>query len=66
MREVPNNTCEGMWTGLRNFLRPFRGVSQWPLWGYVAVFQWAYKVKQVVGAIIQALFGIRPSTELGP
>ena len=25
VREVDNNTQEGLWTGLRNFLRPFRG-----------------------------------------
>ena len=66
VREVHNNTCEGMWTGLRNFLRPFRGVSKWHLDGYVAVFQWAYEIKQVSGAFIQALCGIRPSTRSGP
>ena len=27
--EVHNNTLEGPWTGLRNFLRPFRGVNKW-------------------------------------
>jgi transposase len=26
--EVHTNTTEGMWTGLRNFLRPFRGVHK--------------------------------------
>ena len=26
--EVHDNTLEGIWTGLRNFLRPFRGVSK--------------------------------------
>lgn len=26
--EVHNNTQEGLWTGLRNFLRPFHGVSK--------------------------------------
>ena len=26
--EIHTNTQEGMWTGLRNFLRPFRGVSK--------------------------------------
>ena len=66
VREVHNNTCEGMWTGLRNFLRPFRGVSKWHLWGYVAVFQWAYKLKRVTAAFVQALFGKRPSTDSGP
>jgi transposase-like protein len=29
VREVHCNTMEGTWTGLRNFLRPFRGVSKW-------------------------------------
>jgi transposase-like protein len=66
VREVHNNTCEGLWTGLRNFLRPFRGVSKWHLWGYVAVFQWAANAKRVTAAFVQALFGIRPSTVYGP
>ena len=57
---------EGHWTGLRNFLRPFRGVSKWHLWGYVAVFQWAYMAKRVTPAFVQALFGKRPSTDSGP
>ena len=29
--EVHCNTLEGLWTGLRNFLRTFRGVSKWYL-----------------------------------
>jgi transposase-like protein len=66
VREVHNNTCEGLWTGLRNFLRPFRGVSKWHLDGYVAVFQWAHTVKRIVAAFVQALFGVRPSTDSGP
>jgi hypothetical protein len=32
VREVHDNTLEGLWTGLRNFLRPFRGVSKKCLW----------------------------------
>ena len=28
IREVHHNTMEGIWTGLRNFLRPFRGVHK--------------------------------------
>jgi Pyridine nucleotide-disulphide oxidoreductase len=31
-------SIEGIWTGLRNFLRPFRGVSKWVVAGYVALF----------------------------
>jgi hypothetical protein len=38
VREVHTNTIEGFWTGLRNFLRMFRGVSKWFLWGYVAAY----------------------------
>ena len=32
---------EGIWTGLRNFLRPFRGVHKKYLAAYVALFEWA-------------------------
>jgi hypothetical protein len=28
IREVHINTSEGFWVGLRNFLRPFRGVNK--------------------------------------
>ena len=45
VREVHCNTLEGLWTGVRNFLRPFRGVSKWLLAQYVAVFQWGYNLK---------------------
>ncbi len=41
IREVHNNTIEGIWTGLRNFLRVFRGVHRKYLQHYVAVFAWA-------------------------
>ena len=29
IREVHTNTLDGIWTGVRNCLRPFRGVSKW-------------------------------------
>ena len=38
VREVHCNTIEGFWTGLRIFLRPFRGISKWHLAGYVALY----------------------------
>ena len=38
VREVHTNTIEGIWTGVRNYLRMFRGVSKWFLPGYVAAF----------------------------
>lgn len=45
--EVHCNTCEGIWTGLRNFLRPFRGVSKHYLKQYVAVFELSYNLKEL-------------------
>ena len=38
---------EGIWTGLRNFLRPFRGVSKMYLQQYVIIFKWSYNLKTV-------------------
>ena len=55
LREVPCNTMEGIWTGLRNFLRPFRGVSKHFLAGYVAVFEWAHNLKRVPAQFLQAM-----------
>jgi hypothetical protein len=47
VREVHSNTIEGLWTGLRNHLRPLRGVNKWFLSGYVAVFEWVHNLKEV-------------------
>jgi transposase-like protein len=55
VREAHNNTMEGTWTGLRNFLRPFRGVSKHYLGQYAAVFQWANNLKAVGAEFIQAI-----------
>jgi transposase-like protein len=60
IREVHNNTIEGLWTGLRNHLRPFRGVNKWFLSGYVAVFEWAHNLKEVTTELIAMM--IRPFT----
>ena len=66
VREVHCNTIEGLWTGLRNFLRPFRGVSKWYLSQYVAIFEWGYCLKTATDAILRLLLlGIRPSTDGG-
>ncbi len=53
--EVHCNTMEGIWTGLRNFLRPFRGVSKKYLAAYVAMFEWAHNLKRVTNAFLRAL-----------
>jgi transposase-like protein len=55
IREVHTNTIEGMWTGLRNFLRPFRGVSKHFLSGYVALHEFAVNLKRVTVAFIAAI-----------
>jgi transposase len=65
VREVHNNTMEGLWTGLRNFLRPFRGVSKWFLDEYVGIFQWIHNAKEVTAEFIQALLELPLATDLG-
>ena len=55
LREVHINTLEGLWTGLRNFLRPFRGVSEHFLSGHVAIHEFAVNLKRVTVACISSL-----------
>lgn len=55
IREVHCNTMEGIWTGLRNFLRPFRGVHKKYLAIYVAMFEWAHNVKRVTLGFLRSL-----------
>jgi transposase-like protein len=55
IREVHVNSNEGGWTGLRNFLRPYRGVHKAYLSGYVAIHEMAINHKQVSPTIISAL-----------
>jgi transposase len=53
--EVHCNTMEGIWTGLRNFLRPFRGVHKKYLAQYVAIFEWAHNLKAVTIKFLRLL-----------
>jgi transposase-like protein len=64
VREAHNNTTEGTWTGLRNFLRPFRGVSKRYLGQYAALFQWANNVKEATVEFLRVLLGVTPNTYL--
>ena len=57
VREVHDNTLEGLWTGLRNFLRPFRGVNKVYLQQYVAMFEWGYNVTWATPGFLWALLG---------
>ncbi len=66
LREVHCNTMEGLWTGLRDFLRPFRSVSKWYLDQDVAIFQWAHNLKYILYDIIIIFLFIKPSTDWAP
>lgn len=55
VREVHCNTMEGVWTGLRNFVRLFRGVNKEYLGQYVAVFQAGYIAKAITPALLRAM-----------
>ena len=63
VREVHDNTLEGLWTGLRNFLRPSRGVSKEYLYRYVALFEWGYNVKRATTGFLRALLGVESATK---
>ena len=56
--EVHTNSIEGMWTGLRNFLRPFRGVSKYYLSGYVAVHEFRVNLKRASPDFISVLVAV--------
>lgn len=56
--ETHTNSIEGLWTGLRNFLRPFRGVSKHFLHGYVAIHEFRVNLKRISPVFIAALVRI--------
>lgn len=60
VREVHDNTLEGLWAALRTFLRPFRGVSKHKLGQYVAVSQRVYNLKAATPAAVRKLLGLTP------
>ncbi|MBA3754225.1 MAG: IS1595 family transposase [Nitrospira sp.] len=66
VREVHNNTLEGIWTGVRNFLRIFRGVNKGYLGQYIGIFEWGYKIKAVTREFLRAFLGIKAATNLSP
>ena len=58
IREVHCNTSEGIWTGLRNFVRPFRGVNKKYLHQYIAIFEWGYNLKTATSQFLRAVLGV--------
>ena len=63
--EAHCNTKEEIWTGVRIFLAPFRGVSKWYRAQYAAVFEWVYNTKRITGEFVRALLGLRVVTNPG-
>ena len=55
IRETHINTIEGVWTTVRNFLRPFRGVHKKFLAGYIAICELAINIKSVTVEFISKL-----------
>jgi hypothetical protein len=60
--EAHCNSMEGIGTGVRIFLAPFRGVSNWYQAQYAAVFEWLYNTKRITGESVRALLGLRVVT----
>ena len=55
IREVHTNTIEGIWTMVRNFLRPFRGVHKKWLAGYIAICEFRLNCKRITAEYISKL-----------
>ena len=62
IRETHINGKEGFWTGLRNYLRTFRGVNKSNLKYYVAMYEHIYHHKRSSIQLIQMLSGIFTET----
>ena len=55
LREVHSNTTEGLWTSVRNFRRPFRGVHKAHRAGDVALCEHRINLKSITPEFITAL-----------
>ncbi len=57
--EVHVNTMEGVWSLLRSWLRPHRGISQEKLPSYIGFFEFVHNArkrgKSLLGALVQGL-----------
>jgi hypothetical protein len=58
LREVHTHTLEGLWSGLRTFLRPFRGVHKDYLGGYVAIYEFGVNLKRISVSFIAPLVAL--------
>lgn len=58
VREVHTNTAEGMWTDVRNYLRPFKGLHKDYLSSYVAMAEFRRNLKRISPSFIAALVAL--------
>jgi len=58
VREVHCNSCEGAGTGLRTYLRPFRGVHKYYLADYVATYETMLNAKKITATVVQRMCGL--------
>lgn len=56
--EVHVNTLEGLWSLLRSWLRPHRGLSQDKLPLYLAFFEFVYNLKRRGKRLLPSLLGV--------
>ena len=56
--EVHVNTLEGLWSLLRSWLRPHRGISQDKLPLYLGFFEFVYNLKRRGKRLLPALMGV--------
>jgi transposase len=58
VREVHVNTIEGVWSLLRSWLRPHRGISQEKLPLYLGFFEFVHNARARGKALLPSLLGI--------
>ena len=56
--KVHTNTIEGVWSLLRSWLRPHRGISQDKLPFYLAFFEFVHNVRQRGKALLPSLLSV--------
>lgn len=64
--EVHVNTIEGLWSLLRSWLRPHRGVSQEHLPLYLGFFEFVHNVRKRGKALLPSLLGLLLATPWNP
>jgi transposase len=66
VREVHDNALDGSWTGLRNFLRPFRGVNKLFFINYADMLASSNNLKEATAGFLRAVLGIKVVANVGP